>query len=184
MVKLDKINFMFGTKPVLAGFDLSVNKGEKVCLFGPSGCGKTTVLRLIAGLEIQNSGNITINGDISYVFQEHRLCPSITVLQNLLMITQDEQQALAILKSLGISDCANKKPAKMSGGQRQRVAIARALCAKADILLLDEPFSAIDLENVHKVSKEILNLYGDKTIIMVSHDIAHAEIMGARVIYM
>lgn len=184
MVTLDNVNFARGTKPVLTDFNLSVAKGERICLFGPSGCGKTTALRLIAGLETQNSGNITVNGDISYVFQEHRLCPAVTVLQNILMVTKDENKAFETLEALGIADCAHKKPAKMSGGQRQRAAIARALCANADILLLDEPFSAIDLENVHKVSKEILKLYGDKTVIMVSHDMTHAELMGAKIVNM
>ena len=75
MVKLCRVNFLRGTKPVLTDFTLTVAKGERVCLFGPSGCGKTTALRLIAGLEKQESGSITVNGDISYVFQEHRLCP-------------------------------------------------------------------------------------------------------------
>lgn len=184
MVKLCKVNFLRGTKPVLTDFTLTVAKGERVCLFGPSGCGKTTALRLIAGLEKQESGSITVNGDISYVFQEHRLCPAITVLQNIMMVTKDESKALSTLDALGIADCAHKKPAKMSGGQRQRAAIARALCAKADILLLDEPFSAIDEQNVQKVSAEILRLYGNKTIIMVSHDASHAELMGAKIINM
>ncbi len=184
MIVLENVTFLRKDKIVLENFNLAVKKGQKVCLFGESGCGKTTALRLIAGLERQDSGNITVNGDISYVFQEHRLCPHINVLQNIMLVTDDKSQALAVLDALGIAECTNKKPDKMSGGQRQRAAIARALCAKADILLLDEPFSAIDKENVQKVSSEILRLFDDKTIVMVSHDIAHAEIMGAKIINM
>lgn len=184
MIKFENVTFMRKEKTILENFNLSVAKGERVCLFGESGCGKTTALRLIAGLEKQAGGSIEVNGEISYVFQEHRLCPHITVLQNILLVTDDEIRALEILKALGIEDCTHKKPDKMSGGQRQRAAIARALCAKADILLLDEPFSAIDKENVQRVSKEILRVYGDKTIVMVSHDQTHAEIMGAKIINM
>ena len=184
MINFQNVTFLRKEKIILEDFNLLVEKGEKVCLFGESGCGKTTALRLIAGLEKQDGGNIDVGGEISYVFQEHRLCPHITVLQNLKLVTDDEQNALNILDALGIADCANKKPDKMSGGQRQRAAIARALCKKADILLLDEPFSAIDKENVQKVSKEILRVFGDKTIVMVSHDQTHAEIMDAKLINM
>ena len=182
MTTLSNVDFYRGERAILRNFSLEVPQGGRVFLFGPSGCGKTTVLRLIAGLEIPDKGQIVVPNKISMVFQEYRLCPHISVLQNLLMVTNDPAQALTELATLGIADCAEKKPGKISGGQRQRAAIARALCADSDLLLLDEPFNGIDEENIRIVCDEILRIYKDKSIIMVSHDLSHAELIGAEII--
>lgn len=182
MVKLENIRLKYSNNTVLDNFSLNVKKEQRVCLFGQSGCGKTSVLKIIAGILTPNGGSISVNGTVSMVFQDDRLVPNLTVLQNLTLINGNEQKAKEILKRLNIYGKANELPEKLSGGQSRRVAIARALCKPSDILILDEPFNGIDEENVKTVCEQILKFYRDKTIIMVSHDKAHAELMGAEII--
>ena len=157
MLSIDNISFSYGENPVLENFSLSVGDGERICLFGKSGCGKTTLLRIILGLEKAQKGSVTAGRDIKYsaVFQEDRLLPFKTVLQNITLIGADEQTALSHLAAMGIRDCADKYPSELSGGMRRRAAIARALSAEYDCLVLDEPFSGLDIENIRKAAEHM-----------------------------
>lgn len=171
--------------------DLSIDFVGLVSIFGPSGSGKSTLLRMIAGLEKPDSGTIEINGDIwfdgqkginlppqkrkiGFVFQEYSLFPNMTVIENIMFAQQkpDRQKALKILKSVELEEMQKASIARLSGGQKQRVAIARALAYEPQILLLDEPFSALDSTVKHKLQDEILKIKKEFSIptVFVSHD--------------
>ena len=185
MISFKNVYFSYGKKQILNDFNLQINDGERVCLCGPSGKGKTTVLRLIMGLEKENSGQVKVleNAKISAVFQEDRLLPFKTVLENITLFG-DSMQGLSVLKELGLQDYANKYPSSLSGGMARRVSIARALASGGDIFIFDEPFNGIDEENV-KLTAALINHYTcGKTVIMVSHNIRDIELLGAKQIQM
>lgn len=184
MLSIDNISFSYGENPVLENFSLSVGDGERICLFGKSGCGKTTLLRIILGLEKAQQGSVTSGRDIKYsaVFQEDRLLPFKTVLQNITLIGADEQTALSHLSALGIRDCAAKYPSELSGGMRRRAAIARALSAEYDCLVLDEPFSGLDIENIRKAAEHISEYLSGRTLILVTHAQEEAQMLGCKII--
>ena len=184
-INLESVSFFYGDKKILKDFNLSVKNGECICLLGPSGCGKTTTLRLIAGLETPMSGVVdTHNGKISMVFQEDRLLPWATALQNVSLPLTDKDKSFAkkLLEQVGLSDSADLLPEEMSGGMCRRVAIARALAFGGDILLLDEPFNGIDADNKRYLAKLILDLFGDKTIVIITHSTEDAQLLGATII--
>ena len=184
MLSIDNISFSYGENPVLENFSLSVGDGERICLFGKSGCGKTTLLRIILGLEKAQQGSVTAGRDIKYsaVFQEDRLLPFKTVLQNITLIGADEQTALSHLAAMGIRDCADKYPSELSGGMRRRAAIARALTAEYDCLVLDEPFSGLDSENISKAAAHISECLSGRTLILVTHAKEEAQLLGCKII--
>lgn len=193
----------FGRFVALENISLTVSPGELVCILGPSGCGKTTLLRIIAGLEEQNVGQIFLRGvDISkeptakrqcgIVFQSYALFPNLTADQNVSyglkgsQYSKKEKQArtLEMLELVGLGDSGRKYPAQLSGGQQQRVALARALAPSPAMLLLDEPLSALDaLVRVH-LRGEIRDLQQRLgiTTIMVTHDQEEALTMADRII--
>jgi len=184
-IDLKNVSFSYGEKQILKDFNLSVKSGECVCLFGASGCGKTTTIRLIAGLEAPMSGVIdTHEGKISVVFQEDRLLTWSTALENISLPLSDKDKSSAkkMLKKVGLSDSADLLPEEMSGGMSRRVAIARALAFGGDILLLDEPFNGIDAANKRSLAKLILELFGDKTIVLITHNAEDAQFLGATII--
>ena len=184
-IDLKNISFSYGRKLILKDFNLSVKDGECICLLGASGCGKTTTIRLIAGLETPQSGIIdTHEGKISIVFQEDRLLPWATALQNISLPLTDTDKSIAekMLEQVGLSDSADLLPEEMSGGMCRRVAIARALAFGGDILLLDEPFNGIDADNKRSLAKLILDLFGDKTIVLITHSAEDAQLLGATMI--
>ena len=184
-IDLKNISFSYGRKLILKDFNLSVKDGECICLLGASGCGKTTTIRLIAGLETPQSGIIdTHEGKISIVFQEDRLLPWATALQNISLPLTDTDKSIAkkMLEQVGLSDCFDLLPEEMSGGMCRRVAIARSLAFGGDILLLDEPFNGIDAENKRSLAKLILELFCDKTIILITHIAEDAKLLGAATI--
>lgn len=184
MLSIDNISFSYGENPVLENFSLSVGDGERICLFGKSGCGKTTLLRIILGLKKAQQGSVTAGRDIKYsaVFQEDRLLPFKTVLQNITLIGADEQTALSHLSAMGIRDCADKYPSELSGGMRRRAAIARALSAEYDCLVLDEPFSGLDIENIRKAAEHISECLSGRTLILVTHAKEEAQMLGCKII--
>lgn len=178
-----------------------VAKGELICLIGPSGCGKTTLLRIIAGLEKQTSGQILLDGQAikatgrerGIVFQEPRLFPWLTLEENIAFGLKGrvEKKVLwyivqELLEMIGLSDFAKATPNQLSGGMAQRVAIARALAADPLILLLDEPFAALDAQMRARLQTDFLRLWQSthKTCIHVTHDIDEALILGQRIIVM
>lgn len=195
----------FGAFEALKNISLSIEEGEFVCFLGPSGCGKTTLLRAIAGLDPQTSGTIEQAGrdisllppsqrDFGIVFQSYALFPNLTVLKNVayglenrrMRREEARKRAMDLLDMVGLTDQAEKYPAKLSGGQQQRVALARALATSPGLLLLDEPLSALDAKVRLHLRKEIKDLQArlNITTIMVTHDQEEALTMADRIVVM
>jgi sulfonate transport system ATP-binding protein len=187
-------------RAALDRIDLEVNEHEAVALVGTSGCGKTTLLRIISGIERATAGGLTLRGDavtgprrdVGVVFQEPRLMPWLTARENvrlaLLDLTPAAQDAAidGLLRDLGLSDFGDALPRQLSGGMTQRVAIARALARKPQVLLLDEPFSALDNFTRLKLQDHLGALWEKSrfTLILVTHDIDEAVALSDRIIVM
>lgn len=186
MITIDNISFSYGKKQVLKNFSLKINQGDIICLVGESGCGKTTLLRLILGLEKPTSGSIVTAKNLkpSVVFQENRLLPFKTVVENITLTGAGKADAMHHLKALGIGDTAYLKPDKLSGGMQRRAAIARALSADFDFLILDEAFTGLDSENIKAAAEHILKTANNRPIILVTHSLEEAELFGAKIIKM
>jgi NitT/TauT family transport system ATP-binding protein len=186
----------------VASASVDVARGEFVSLLGPSGCGKSTLLMMIAGLEKPTAGSIRLLGsdvvaprrDIGIIFQDATLLPWKTTLENVLFpirilklpIEKYRDRAHELLAMVGLTGFENKKPGELSGGMRQRVAICRALIHDPDILLMDEPFSALDAitrDQMNVALSEILETYR-KTVIFVTHSIREAAFLSDRVVVM
>ena len=190
--------------PVIAldNVDLTINKGEFISLLGPSGCGKSTLLNIVAGLDTQTSGTITVNGkpisgpgnDRIVVFQESGLFPWMSVIDNVMYgllikkVPKEEakERAMKWLQKVHLAKFANAQPHELSGGMKQRVAIARALVMDPEILLMDEPFAALDEQTRMVLHKELEELWYEtkKTIIFVTHNIREAVVLSDRILLM
>lgn len=176
----------------LRDVSFSLSSRDIVSIVGPSGGGKSTVLRLAAELVKPTRGKVVRKARTRMIFQNHGLLPWRTALGNVMLgmnglgLTQHEEKkrALAQLSDLGIRECAKMYPHDLSGGQRQRVGIARALVSEPELLLLDEPFSALDVENSRRLSQEILEIYESRCIamLMVSHSIEDAVLLSDQVL--
>lgn len=186
MITFSNVYKSFGSDAVLEDFNLSVQKGGRVCLMGRSGCGKTTALRLLIGLDRADSGSIITEGRISVVFQEDRLAEDFSAVSNVRMVMsgRQEQKAVGLLSELGLSDDMQKPVRDFSGGMKRRTAIARALAAEHDILLLDEPFTGLDTKTRERVAECINRHTAGKTLVLVSHDSEDAALLGATVVSM
>ena len=188
---------------VLKDINLTINDGELICLLGPSGCGKTTLLRLIAGLEQPSSGEIIANGEVvkkpsgdrAVIFQQYSLFPWLTVLQNVTFGlemtkkgTKEENIAAAerYLESVGLIDFKDSYPHELSGGMKQRVAIIRSLLNHSPILLMDEPFSAVDMQTRHKLQEQLIGVWKrfKNTIVFVTHDVDEAVYLADKIVIM
>ena len=185
---------------VLENINLEINDGELICLLGPSGCGKTTLLRLIAGLDQPTSGEIVANGELvekpsgdrAVIFQQYSLFPWLTVLQNVtfgLEISggskeENIQAAERYLKSVGLLEFKDSYPHELSGGMKQRVAIIRSLLNHSPILLMDEPFSALDMQNRHKLQEQLIGVWKrfENTIVFVTHDVDEAVFLADKIV--
>lgn len=204
-LKIRNLNKYFGNKKVLDNLDFDVYEGEFLSVLGPSGCGKTTLLRILIGLENQNDGLIELDGKnistlkpgdrgMGIIFQNYALFPNMTVLDNvkyaLKLNPKYEKEADKIaretLDKIGMSDQLNKKPNQLSGGQQQRVAIARTLALNPQVLLLDEPISALDVTNKDIMKKELLKIQKEfnVTMIFITHDQEEAFYMSDRIMVM
>ncbi|MEP7286901.1 MAG: ABC transporter ATP-binding protein [Chloroflexota bacterium] len=191
-----------GIIEALASTTFQVADGEFICIVGPSGCGKSTLLRIIAGLLLPSSGAVMLDGAtvvapqrrIGLVFQQTNLMPWRSVLDNIALplelagATREarDEQATSVIKHVGLDGFEKAYPAELSGGMAQRVALGRALVQNPDILLLDEPFAALDALTREQMLIELLALWsGDhKTAIMVTHDITEAVFLADRVLVM
>lgn len=182
-----------GTVEVLKGVTLDFPKGSFTALVGRSGCGKTTLLRLIAGLEREFEGRIVRSvprRQIGYVFQEPRLMPWLSVLDNVRFAArgggtpEDFGDADEILRSLGLSEFARCLPHELSGGMAQRVALGRTLFCRPRLILMDEPFGALDWFTRRALQDDLLRLWrtGDRTVVFVTHDIDEALTLAERVV--
>lgn len=209
MIRLEHVSKSFGQQQVLHDLDLTVPEGEFLTVIGRSGCGKTTMLKMMNGLEKPDSGKVFVEGrdvenadlialrrSIGYVIQNKGLFPHMTVEKNITYVPvisgkRDKKEnhalALKLLELVGLSaDMAERYPAQLSGGQQQRVGIARALASKARLLLMDEPFGALDEITKRSMQNELLALREKlkMTIVFITHDIREAMKLGDRVLVM
>ncbi|WP_125614827.1 amino acid ABC transporter ATP-binding protein [Specibacter cremeus] len=208
-LELNNVVKSYGENTVLRGIDLHVDKHEVVCLIGASGCGKSTLLRCVNALESINDGDIRLEDDVvsgegvdvnalrrkvGIVFQSFNLFPHMSVLGNVTLSpirvlgvsrADAEEQALALLKRVGLDHKAGAFPDQLSGGQQQRVAIVRALAMNPDVLLLDEITSALDPELVAEVLNIVRDLANDGlTILMATHEMSFAREVSSRVAFL
>lgn len=201
-IQIENLSFQYEKKKILHALSLSVEPGECVTLIGPSGAGKSTLFKLLTGILSCQAGSITFPALctraqkflIGYMMQEDMLLPWRTVLDNILLPTQlgpslhsrEENVHLArqLLKDIGLSDKESYLPHELSGGMRQRVSLARALLSNRDVLLLDEPFTALDLclrEQMHALLHSIQRQYGT-TILLITHDFRDAIHLSNRIV--
>ncbi|HEY4084280.1 MAG TPA: ATP-binding cassette domain-containing protein [Burkholderiaceae bacterium] len=206
-VEVRHIHKQFGRAKACDGIDLNVKSGELIALLGPSGCGKTTLLRIMAGLEQADQGQVLFHGEdvtqqdarsrhVGFVFQHYALFNHMSVFENVAfglrvrpratrpheaVITQRVEELLDLVQLGGL---AKRHPHQLSGGQRQRVALARALATEPRVLLLDEPFGALDPGTRTQMHALVLQLWRDcgMTVVMVTHDIREAFLLGTRLI--
>jgi NitT/TauT family transport system ATP-binding protein len=190
------------TVNALTNVNLDIRENEFISVVGPSGCGKTTLLRILAGLEVASSGIIECEGvqisgpraDVGVVFQQATLLPWNTVLSNVLLPAQLKKdrsdatvkRAEALLAFMGLMDFGQKYPFELSGGMQQRVAICRALMRDPRILLMDEPFGALDAMTREAMNMELMRVWSEerKTVIFITHSIPEAVLLGDRVVVM
>ena len=190
-LQLDKVSRSFGTLEVLRELSLDIVRGEFVAFVGPSGCGKTTLLNLLSGYDQASSGHINREGRVRMVYQQDGLFPWQTVTENIalgLRHISDEKkrgrQVSEMIKLIRLEGFENHYPHQLSGGMRQRVELARALAGDSDILLLDEPFSALDYLARLRMRQELARLLRERprTVALVTHDIEEAAQLADRVI--
>lgn len=190
--------------PVFDGVNFDIRKGEFVCIIGHSGCGKSTILNILAGLEEATSGYVYMNGrqvvgpslDRGVVFQSHALMPWMTALANVefgvrsrwpdMEETEVHSHAMSFLDMVGLKDAARKKPHELSGGMKQRVGIARAFAIQPKMLLLDEPFGALDALTRGTIQDELLQIVQatHQTVFMITHDVDEAILLADRILLM
>lgn len=207
-VRLDQVSHSYGAVEVVRGVSLTVTPGEVACLLGPSGCGKTTLLRLAAGLEVVQRGRVTIGETVvadgadgrhvaperrrvGLMFQDYALFPHLTVFENIAfgishLSVGRRRWVRAALERMGLADYARSYPHTLSGGQQQRCALLRALAPEPDVLLLDEPFSGLDVTRRAQVREQTLELLREAGIatLIVSHDPEEAMFMSDRLLIM
>ena len=203
-LKVESLRFAYNGTPVLLDINLAIAEGEFVCLLGPSGCGKTTLLRLLAGLETLSSGNLSWKGQTitgpslerGVVFQDYSLFPWMSLINNITLALAkshpetDKKWRLNLaeefLEMVGLADAARKHPFELSGGMQQRVAIARTLALGSPVLLMDEPFGALDPVNRARLQDLVLDVWSNasprKTVVFVTHDIEESLYLADRVI--
>ena len=209
LIKVDNLCKSFGDTEVLKGINAEIDKGDVMVVIGASGSGKSTFLRCLNLLEEPTSGSIYFEGvDITdasvninihrqkmgMVFQQFNLFPHMTVLENLMEapvrvqhrpVSEVREEALALLRKVGLEDKRDQYPRRLSGGQQQRVAIARALCNKPNIMLFDEPTSSLDPELTGEVLKTMRNLAEDHmTMVVVTHEMGFAREVATKVLFM
>jgi iron(III) transport system ATP-binding protein len=204
-LSVEKVTKLFGRFVALKDISFQAGRGEFLCILGPSGCGKTTILRILAGLEVQNSGRVLVQGkDISslpvskrqmgIVFQSYALFPNLTAEANIayglksrrLNRAEIQDRVRDLLRLVGLEGMGHQYPAQLSGGQQQRVALARAIALSPQLLLLDEPLSALDAKVRVMLRSEIRQLQQELgvTAIMVTHDQEEALTMADRILVM
>lgn len=177
-------------EPLFGPIDLTLNAGEWTCLLGPSGVGKSTVLRLIAGLDtgVRFEGQVQRDLPVALMAQEPGLLPWLNVTDNVALGARlrgdppDPARAAALVEKVGLADRATAMPGRLSGGQRQRVALARTLFEDRQLVLLDEPFSALDARTRARMQELSALLLADRTVLLVTHDPAEAARLGDRIL--
>lgn len=193
-----------GNHTVLSGVNLTVNQGEFICLIGHSGCGKSTLLNMVAGFSRPTYGEVLLKGkritepgpDRMMVFQNYALLPWLSAFENIYLAVDavytdrphSKKKAMVseLLEMVGLTESADKKPSQLSGGMKQRVAIARALAIRPEILILDEPFGALDAITKEELQEELLKIWTEYrvTVLMITHDIDEALFLADRLVMM
>ncbi len=193
-----------GPYPVLKDVNLTINEGEFICVIGHSGCGKSTLLNMVSGFNTPSSGKVTLRSkpilkpgpDRMVVFQNYALLPWRTVFENVYLAVnavnpnKSEVEKNAIVRDhlamVGLAEAADKKPPQISGGMKQRAAIARALAIRPEVLILDEPFGALDAITKEELQEELLKIWNDHrcTVLMITHDIDEALFLADRLVMM
>ena len=206
IIEFSEVSKAYSENVVLDKFSLAIEQGEFLVLLGPSGCGKTTILKMINGLLIPDSGEIKVKGKrideydlielrrgIGYVIQQIGLLPHLTVEDNICFVldllkkpeTDKKSVAKELIKLVGMDESMLRRyPKELSGGQQQRVGVARALAANPEIILMDEPFGAVDEITRRNLQDELIKIHSKlkKTIIFVTHDIEEAIKLGTRIV--
>jgi len=199
-LQISHLGKSFGELQALQDINLAVERGEFIAVVGPSGCGKTTFLRIVAGLERASSGEVDLDGravtgpggDRGFVFQTDNLLPWRTVFANAIIGREiagqvgaaERRRTMELLKLVGLEGFENYHPRQLSGGMRQRVNLARALAIDPEILLMDEPFSALDAQTREIMQTELMRIWeaGRKTVLFVTHQIDEAVFLSDRVL--
>ncbi|MCP5152704.1 MAG: ABC transporter ATP-binding protein [Ectothiorhodospiraceae bacterium] len=201
-IRFDRVGVALGGEPIYRDLSIDVREGEFLCLLGPSGCGKSTALRMIADLLEPQAGTVEVLGrrpeeawdQVAFVFQAPRLAPWRDALRNVTLamelrfdgmsVAAMNERARELLTLVGLARDAHKYPRQLSGGERQRVAIARALAVEPRIVLMDEPFSALDPNTRRRMREEIVDIWRQtgKTIVFVTHDVDEAVTLADRVV--
>lgn len=207
MISVKELNKTYGTRegaPIyaLSNVSLEITRGEFVTVVGPSGCGKTTLLKILAGILKKSSGTILVNGNpinapscqLGVVFQEPLLLPWRNILQNIMVPVEIQGRdgpkfsaaAQQLLSLVGLQGFERKYPRELSGGMQQRVGIARALIHDPDLLLMDEPFGALDAMTREQMNLELMDIWSEKkkTILLITHSIAEAVFLADRIVVM
>lgn len=213
VIKIEDLSLVYETEKTryeaLKNIDLEINKGEFICVIGPSGCGKSTLLGALEGLLEPSSGRVVINGneihgpgpERAVVFQNYSLFPWMSARKNVAFAMIESKRGIKKIKKrdayktadeylakVGLSDYKDKQPGELSGGMQQRVAIARALACDPEILLMDEPFGAIDAKTREVLQQLLLKLWAEekekKTIVFVTHDLDEALYLADKIVFM
>ncbi|WP_019400934.1 ABC transporter ATP-binding protein [Chelatococcus sp. GW1] len=200
MVCVDAVTMSFGDFVAVENVDLTVADGEFLTIVGPTGCGKSTILNAIAGLLKPASGTVSIDGapvrgvrnDIGYLFQQDALLPWKTALENVELgplfkgmgAAERRERATTWLAKVGLKGFEDRYPHQLSGGQRKRVQMAQALISGPKVILMDEPFSALDIHTRHLMQNELLRLWQEerRAVVMITHDLEEAIALGDRVV--
>ncbi len=200
MVTIDRVTMSFGAYVAVQDVNLSVADGEFLAIVGPTGCGKSTILNAIAGLLKPASGTVAIDGrpvggvqnDIGYLFQQDALLPWKTALENVELgpmfkgtgAAERREQSMKWLAKVGLKGFEHRYPHQLSGGQRKRVQMAQALITGPKVILMDEPFSALDIHTRHLMQNELLRLWQEerRAVVMITHDLEEAIALGDRVV--
>ena len=185
----------------LSGLNLTVQRGEFVCVVGPSGCGKSTLLNIVGGLDRDLDGQVTMNGafpeDIGFMFQEPRLMPWMSVLDNVLLVAREgaaregeaarqRERAIALLRAMELGDVLDAWPARLSGGMMRRVALARAFINEPELLLMDEPFVSLDTPTANRLREMLVEQWQrcGASVLFVTHDLREALALADRVCFL
>lgn len=200
MVSIDSVTMSFGAYVAVQDVNLSVSDGEFLAIVGPTGCGKSTILNAIAGLLKPASGTVSIDGqpvrgvqnDIGYLFQQDALLPWKTAIENVELgpmfkgigAAERREQSMRWLAKVGLKGFEHRYPHQLSGGQRKRVQMAQALITGPKVILMDEPFSALDIHTRHLMQNELLRLWQEerRAVVMITHDLEEAIALGDRVV--
>jgi len=191
-VKVQSASKVFGAVTALDGLDLTLERGEFLCVVGASGCGKSTLLNLLAGLERPTRGSVDVDGRTALIFQDAALFPWLNVIDNVALplrlagVGKDERRRRAeqLLDAVHLGGQGHRRPHELSGGMRQRVALARALAQDAEILLMDEPFGALDAMTRDLLHDELEAVWSSRelSIVFVTHNVREAARLGDRIV--